>query len=73
MYSLIEAKAIKPHLKFDIGDVVFLKSDTKKTCPMTITGFIIMDDDNDYVLSWMNSQKVQEKSFFPDRALTNEK
>lgn len=72
MCDQTEAKAIKPHLRFDIGDVVYLKSDLKKKCPMTIMGFITMDDDFDYSASWMNSQRVQERSLFHDKSLTNE-
>ncbi|HPT21942.1 MAG TPA: hypothetical protein PLR88_08365 [Bacteroidales bacterium] len=72
MDNVNDARAIKPHLRFDIGDIVYLKSDLKKKCPMTVMGFITMDDYFDYSVSWMNSQRVQERSLFHDKSLTNE-
>lgn len=72
MDNFNEAKALKPYLRFDIGDVVFLKSDLEKACPMVIVGVIAMDDDVDYAVTWTNSQRTQERAMFPDKALAND-
>ncbi len=65
-----EAKAIKPYLRFTIGDIVFLKSDFRRKTPLLVTAFLLDDDLFDYALRWMNSQKKMEFDTLPDKILT---
>ena len=59
----------KPWLKYDVGDVVFLKSDKKRQIPMTIFCFLDKDD-FDYRTVWLNSRKTLEGAQFPEDVLT---
>ncbi|MGD9928885.1 MAG: hypothetical protein AB7U05_02600 [Mangrovibacterium sp.] len=68
--SLEFAKQFKRKLRFDLGDTVFIKSDTKKKCPMTVAKILIFDEDDDYLLTWATSQKTIERQSFPDQVLT---
>jgi len=65
-----EAKAIKPYLRFIIGDVVYLKSDMKRKNPMTITRYVLFEDETDYNLQWPNSQNTINSDTFADETLT---
>ncbi len=68
--SLEYARHFKPKLRFDVGDTVYLKSDLKKQCPMTIKRILVFDDDNDYVICWATSQKNIETGVFTDKVMT---
>lgn len=63
------ARGFKPFLRFDYGDVVYLKSDIKKKWPMTIWAIIWDQDDPDYIATWLNSQGTKEQSGFLDKML----
>lgn len=65
-----EARIYKPWLRFQIGDSVFLKSDLKRKCCITISLILPFDDEVDYRGEWMNSQKVREVACFNDKVLT---
>lgn len=67
-----EALLFKKGLRFDIGDVVFLKSDLKQKTPMVIHGFLSLSlsDMGDYVCACQNSRKELVKQFFWDKQLT---
>ena len=65
-----EAKAIKPYLRFIIGDVVYLKSDMKRKTPMTVTRYVLFEDESDYNLRWTTSQSTIDSDIFADEALT---
>lgn len=67
--DLNEAKIYKTWLRFEIGTTVYLKSDLKRKCPMTITLLLYDSDEFDYRCSWMNSQKVEQISCFHDKVL----
>jgi len=67
--SLAYAKHFKKYLRFDSGDTVYLKSDTKKKCPMQVKKILILDDDDDYVCVWATAQKNIERGFFTDKIL----
>lgn len=67
--SLEYAKSFKKWLRFDVGEVVFIISDTKRKCPMTVSKILIFDEDSDYVLFWATSQKTIERNFFSDKTL----
>jgi len=63
-----EIRIFKPELRFNIGDVVYLKSDVKRKTPMTIVNYD-PDDVCDYVLKYLTSQKMLETSYLADAAL----
>ena len=68
--SLLWAQKFKKYpLRFDIGNIVYLKSDIKKKCPMTVIGFWIIDDDGDYICRWMTSQRELKQDTFIDKIL----
>lgn len=69
--SLAYAKNFKKYLRFDAGDIVYLKSDTKRRCPMQVKKILILDDDDDYTCIWSTSQKNIERGFFTDMLLTS--
>jgi len=69
----IETKKEQPHLRFGLGDKVFLKSDENRKTAMTITRYVLLWDDDesdDYFVSWLNSQGKPEQMSVPDAALT---
>ncbi len=68
--SLEYARRFKPKLRFDVGDTVYLKSDIKRKCPMTIY-YVNWDKDNgyDYYLNWISSQKEVKSIEVPDKTL----
>lgn len=68
--SLAYAKMFKPNLRYDIGDVVYLTSDIKKKCPMTIEAVFGDYQEADYRCIWLNSQRIAEKDTFFDKMLT---
>jgi len=63
----LDIKALKG-LKYNIGDVVYLRSDINFVVPMTIVGYSVSES-NDYVLRWLNSQKKLDQNGFPEVAL----
>ncbi len=65
-----EAKAIKPYMRFIIGDVVYLKSDMKRKTPMTITRYVLFEDETDYTLQFTTSQSTIDSGNFADETLT---
>jgi uncharacterized protein YodC (DUF2158 family) len=65
-----EKTCYKPHLKYNLGDQVFLKSDKKRKFPMLITDFDVDEDyTSDYYCKWMNSQGSIEQECFPEECL----
>lgn len=63
------AKRFKKHLRFEIGEIVYLKSDLKKKCPMVISLFETEERKWDYQCEWMNSQYKREYGSFLDKVL----
>ncbi len=68
--SLEWAKKFKKYLRFDVGQIVYLKSDLKKKCPMVVSTIAIFDDYNDYYCEWTTSQLNVECQQFKDKVLT---
>lgn len=68
--DLNEARIYKPFLNFEIGSIVYLKSDLKRKCPLTITLLLYDSDQFDYRTSHLNSQKVEEICCFLDKVLS---
>ena len=63
-------KLQKPDLKYQLGDLVYLKSDLKKQYAMTITNFELEDNNcSDYVVEWLNSQGTIQNDCFPEECL----
>ncbi|MCL4483234.1 MAG: hypothetical protein M1445_11630 [Bacteroidetes bacterium] len=67
--SLEWARKFKKKLRFQIGAVVYLKSDESKKCPMTVTGFELFEQEYDYFCSWVKANKGIESSSFLDKTL----
>lgn len=67
--SLDWARKFKKKLRFDIGDIVYLKSDESKRSPMTITGFELFEQEYDYFCSWVKSNKSIGSGDFIDKTL----
>lgn len=60
----------KPDLKYQLGDLIYLKSDLKKQYAMTITNFQIEDYNcTDYQVEWLNSQGTMQHDNFPEECL----
>jgi|GEM_PF-1554830 len=72
--TLESAKYHKKWLRFDIGEIVYLKSDINRICPMTISDFLILDEYWDYVCTWTTKKNTCETRSYKDRMLykTNE-
>ena len=68
--DLNEARIYKSWLQFEIGAIVYLKSDLKRKCPLTITLLLYDSDQFDYRTSHLNSQKVEEICCFLDKVLS---
>ena len=64
------ALKFKKHLRFEIGDVVYLISDLKKKCPMVVVDFQIFNSEWDYVCRWTTSQLDMKQDGFLDKILT---
>lgn len=67
-----EIRLFKPKLRLKLGDCVYLKADKKQNTLMTVTAYASEDDNTDYVLKWLNSQKTMECVWMPDSALVRE-
>lgn len=67
--SLEWARGFKPFLRWDYGDVVYIKSDWKKKNPMVIYEIVWAFNDIDYRLTWLNSQGTKEHASFLDKML----
>jgi hypothetical protein len=66
-----QIKRTKPHLRFSIGDVVYLKSDTHHEKPMTIKNLLNINyDREDYVVAFWNEKGDLLKELLPDEILT---
>lgn len=68
-HSLEWAKKFKKKLRFDIGDVVYLKSDESKKCPMTVTRIEIFEQSYDYNCFWLKTNKSFLEADFLDKLL----
>ena len=64
-------KGMKPHLRFNPGDIVYYLTDRLNKNPMVVRKFIepSIDDSGDYVCEWFDSQKCLKRDFFFDHAL----
>ena len=63
-------KIQKPGLKYQLGDLVYLKSDLEENYAMTITNFQLEDYNcTDYQTEWLNSQGTKQRDNFPEECL----
>lgn len=68
----LEKGACGHEFKYQLGDILFLRSDFKGKYPMIVTDFDYDDESCiDYHVTWFNSQGKQEIGYFPEEALTN--
>lgn len=67
--SLAFARNFKPKLRFDVGDIVYLRSDIGRKCPMVIYFIENFEKIYDYRTEWLNSQKTREFGEFGDKQL----
>jgi len=59
----------KPYLRFRPGDVIYWKTDSARKNPMVIKTLLDITFDEDYVVSWFDSQKCMHTEFMFDCAL----
>ena len=67
--SLLWARKFKKYLRFDVGNVVYLASDLKKTCPMTIEKIFPESEDEDYRAIYQKSAKNISNICLIDKSL----
>lgn len=70
--SLEWMKKFKKYLRFDVGQLVYLKTDLKKKCPMVVVrilNFNLIEDD--YQCQWITTQKELKTETFIDKTLTD--
>jgi hypothetical protein len=70
MDNFQQVKALKPHLRFRIGAIVYLTGDLSRKCPMTVSGYLENDEYVDYSVRWPSSQNTMEIDLVSDEALT---
>lgn len=69
--TLAFARHFKKKLRFDIADVVYLKSDLTQTTPLTISLIECFSKDYDYVCIYIHPKKgTIIRDFFVDKVLT---
>jgi hypothetical protein len=59
----------KPYLRFRPGDLVYLKSDLKKTNPMVIVELLDISFDEDYSAQWFDRNNTMQGNIFCDYTL----
>jgi len=70
--SLKWMKNFKKYLRFDVGQLVYLKSDIKKKCPMVVVRILNIDSmEDDYQCQWYTTQKELKTDTFIDKTLTD--
>lgn len=62
--------ALRPKLKYRIGDIVYHKSDSKKKNPMVIFDYWLTDTEFDYFIEWLDSKKMRQSGYFKENVLT---
>lgn len=62
-------KRVRHYLRFQPGDVVFLKSDMDNKTPLTIKKILPLSQDEDYLLTVNNNQNQLENYFLFDKML----
>lgn len=63
------AKKIKSYLRFQIGVVVYLKSDIKRKCPLVISDYYLDSNNEDYHVWWTTTQKTMDSISVRDKML----
>lgn len=70
--TLAFAKNFKKNLRFEAGETVFLKSDTKREFTLMIEKFELFDNSYDYVVTYIHpKKKIIMRDFFVDKVLTH--
>ena len=68
---LAYARFFKKTLRFDVGQIVYLKSDRQRKNPMVIYGYDLFNSTQDYWCMWI-SKKHQETMGYLDKILDPE-
>lgn len=66
---LPDVRKFKPDLRFELGDVVYHKSDWDKKTPMVIDAVFPNSEEADYRCVWLTSQKNMESLVCFDKSL----
>ena len=64
-----DVRKFKPHLRFELGDVVYHKSDWEKKTKMVIDEVFPNSEEADYRCVWLTSQKNMESFVCFDKSL----
>ena len=60
---------IKPHLRFQTGDIVFQVTDIQRKIPLLVEHRLSPSFDEDYTVSWFDTSKNIRTAFMHDVAL----
>ena len=67
--SLEWGRKFKKYLRFEVGTTVYLLSDLKRKCPITINEIILDMKDCDYQCCWVTSQRDIKYDGLKDKVL----
>lgn len=67
--SLEWAVKFRKYLLHEVGTIVYVKSDIKRKCPMTIYRVRACDDHADYSCKWLDSQHTLKQCDFWQKEL----
>lgn len=69
------ARVLKPHLKFNVGELVYLKSDRERTFPFVVLSIFTIDENWDYKIARppANRKNDVECLYVNDKCLIGEK
>ena len=67
--SLEWARKFKKYLRFDVGDITYLKNDLKKTCPLPIEEIFTDSNHEDYRVIVLKSAKNISRECLFDKTL----
>lgn len=70
-HTLKYARCFKKKLRWEIGQIVYLRSDKNKECGLTIHHYNLFDSEYDYVVSYIHpKKKIPVREFYLDQLLT---
>ncbi|NEW80979.1 MAG: hypothetical protein GZ094_01230 [Mariniphaga sp.] len=70
--TLDYARNFKKKLRFDVGQIVYLRSDKEKKNPMVVYGFDLFSTSQDYWCMWISKKRQQETMGYLDKILNPE-
>jgi len=66
------AKCFKKNLRFEVGQLVYLRSDNLRKNPMVIYGYDLFNNTQDYWCMWISKKHQQETMGYLDKILDPE-